>query len=110
VELTRYYSAHMGYLAGEVTAAFDVRGDFETRDKAVLTYNGGLEYIAGQVIPLRAGYTYDGFNKSSKLGLGLGFLSPGGGGIDLAYQHEFGGEKGRLLELTLRLSVGGGGG
>ncbi|MBJ6761001.1 hypothetical protein JGU66_09510 [Myxococcaceae bacterium JPH2] len=109
-ELTRYYSGHLGILAGTVTAAFDVRGDFTTRESSVFTYNGGLEYVLDQVVPLRVGYTYDGFSRSSKLGLGLGFMSPGGGGIDLGYQHEFGGAKGRLLILTFRLNVGGGGG
>ena len=105
VELTRYFSAHVAYVGMAAVLAFDVRGDFETRDSAVFTYNGGAEYILNQVVPLRVGYTYDGFQKISRVTTGVGFLSPGGGGVDLGYQHDLGGENGRLLLLTLRLSV-----
>ncbi|MBN1205844.1 MAG: hypothetical protein JXB05_13080 [Myxococcaceae bacterium] len=105
-ELTRYYTAHVGYLAGLFVAAADVRVDFETRDKAILTYSGGFEYILGQALPVRVGYTYDGFHKASQLGVGLGFMTEGGGGLDLGYRHDLGGEKGRLLALTFKMHVG----
>jgi opacity protein-like surface antigen len=105
-ELTRYYSLHAGYLLGLLTVAADVRADFESQDRRVLTYSGGVEYILGQALPVRLGYTYDGFQKASQLGVGLGFMTEGGGGIDLGYRHDLGGEKGRLLALTIRLQVG----
>ncbi|WP_375756847.1 hypothetical protein [Corallococcus exercitus] len=105
VELTRYFSAHAGYVGQALVVAFDVRADFETRDSAVLTYNTGAEYILDQTIPLRLGYTYDGFQEVSRLTVGAGFMSPGGGGVDLAYQHDLGGLNGRMLALTLRLLV-----
>ncbi|RKI08067.1 hypothetical protein D7Y15_26785 [Corallococcus sp. AB030] len=105
VELTRYFSAHAAYVGQAVVVAFDMRGDFETRDSTVLTYNTGAEYIFDQTIPLRAGYTYDGFQKISRVTVGAGFLSPGGGGLDLAYEHDLGGLNGRVLSLTLRLLV-----
>lgn len=105
VELTRYYSAHLAYVGMAAVLAFDVRADFETRDSAVFTYNGGAEYILNQVVPVRVGYTYDGFQKISRVTTGLGFLSPGGGGVDVGYQHDLGGENGRMLVLTLRLMV-----
>ncbi|NBD07838.1 hypothetical protein FOF48_01880 [Corallococcus sp. Z5C101001] len=105
VELTRYFSAHAGYVGQATVVALDVRGDFESRDSAVLTYNAGVEYILNEVVPVRVGYTYDGFQKVSRVTAGLGFLSPGGGGVDLAYQHDLGGLNGRLLALTLRVSV-----
>jgi opacity protein-like surface antigen len=103
-ELTRYYSAHAGVFAGLLTVAADVRADFETHDRTTFSYSGGLEFILGQNIPLRAGYTWDGFTRSSQLGLGIGVLT-GGGGLDLAYRHDFGGEKGRLIALTFKLQV-----
>ncbi|WP_223642783.1 hypothetical protein [Corallococcus sp. EGB] len=103
VELTRYYSAHAAYVGPAVVVAFDVRGDFETRDSTVFTYNTGAEYILDQTIPVRVGYTYDGFQKVSRVTVGAGFMSPGGGGVDLAYQHDLGGLNGRLLVLTLRI-------
>ncbi|HYI01763.1 hypothetical protein [Hyalangium sp.] len=106
VELTRYYSLHAGYLTGLLTVGVDVRADFESREKKVLTYSGGLEYLLGQAFPVRVGYTYDGFQKASQLGVGLGFMTEAGGGIDLGYRHDLGGEKGRLLALTIKLQVG----
>jgi opacity protein-like surface antigen len=105
-ELTRYYSLHAGYLAGLFTVGADVRADFESRDKTVFTYSAGLEYILGQAFPLRLGYTYDGFQEASQLGFGLGFMTETGGGIDLGYRHDLGGERGRLLALTIKLQVG----
>jgi hypothetical protein len=104
-ELTRYYTAHLGFVSGPLAVAGDVRADFETEDKSVLTYSGGVEYVTGQVLPVRAGYTYDGFTGASRLSAGLGFLTEGGGGIDLAYRHDLGGEKGRLLVLTIKLNM-----
>lgn len=106
VELTRYYSLHAGYLAGLLTVAADVRADFESQDRRVLTYSVGAEYILGQALPVRLGYTYDGFQEASQLGVGLGFMTAGGGGIDLGYRHDLGGEKGRLLALTIKMQVG----
>ncbi|PTL79051.1 hypothetical protein [Vitiosangium sp. GDMCC 1.1324] len=103
-ELTRYYSAHAGVFAGMLTIAADVRADFETNNRTTFTYNGGLEYILGQNIPVRAGYTWDGFTRSSQLGVGIGVLTQGGG-IDLAYRHDFGGENGRLIALTFKVQV-----
>lgn len=102
-ELTRYFTAHVGVLTQQLTLAGDVRADFVTDDKSTFTYSAGLEYLFGQLLPVRAGYTYDGFKKVSQLSTGLGFISEGGGGLDLAYRHDLGGEKGRLLALTLKL-------
>ena len=104
-ELTRYYSAHVGVLTGLLTVAADVRADFTTNDDNTFTYNGGVEYIFGQVLPVRAGYTYDGFQRISQLSTGIGFITEAGGGLDLAYRHDLGGEKGRLLALTFRLQM-----
>ena len=105
-ELTRYYSAHVGFLAGLLVLGADVRADFETREESVFTYALGLEYILGQSVPVRIGYSYDGFNAASQLGLGLGFMTQEGGGIDIGYRHDFGGEKGRVLALTIKMQVG----
>jgi hypothetical protein len=103
-ELSRYYSAHAGVFAGLLTIAADVRADFETQGRTTLTYSGGLEYLFGQSFPLRAGYTWDGFTRSSQVGVGIGLMTPGGG-IDLAYRHDFGGENGRLVALTFKVQV-----
>ena len=104
VELTRYYSAHIGVLAGQLSLAGDVRADFRTEERKTFTYSGGAEYVLGENIPLRAGYTWDGFTRSSQLGVGLGVMTPGGG-IDVGYRHDFGGEKGKLLSVSFKLQV-----
>ncbi|WNG39510.1 hypothetical protein F0U61_41955 [Archangium violaceum] len=103
-ELTRYYSAHAGVFAGLLTVAADVRADFETNNRTTFTYSGGLEYVLGQNFPLRAGYTWDGFTRSSQFGVGIGLMT-GGGGIDLAYHQDLGGEQGRLVALTFKVQV-----
>ncbi|WP_224241811.1 PorV/PorQ family protein [Hyalangium gracile] len=105
-ELGRYYSAHLGFMTGLLTLAGDVRADFESREERIFTYSVGGEYILGQTLPFRVGYTYDGFQKASQLGVGLGFLTGEGGGIDIGYRHDLGGEKGRLVALTIKLQVG----
>ncbi|MFP2908236.1 hypothetical protein ACLESD_24920 [Pyxidicoccus sp. 3LFB2] len=102
-ELTRYFSAHVGFLTQQLTVAGDVRADFVTNNENTFTYSAGLEYLFGQVLPVRGGYTYDGFRKTSQLSTGVGFVSEGGGGFDIAYRHDLGGEKGRLLALTIKL-------
>jgi opacity protein-like surface antigen len=103
-ELTRYYSAHAAVLAGIFNVAADVRADFETDNRTTFTYSGGLELVLGQSFPIRAGYTWDGFTRSSQVGVGLGLMTQGGG-IDVAYRHDFGGEQGRLVALTFKLQV-----
>jgi opacity protein-like surface antigen len=103
-ELTRFYSAHAAVLAGLLSVAADVRADFETYKRTTFTYSGGVEYVLGQSFPIRAGYTWNGFTRASELGVGLGLLTPGGG-LDLAYYHDFGGEKGRLVALTFKVQV-----
>ncbi len=103
-ELTRYYSLHGSIIAGIFSAAADVRADFTTNSQTTLTYSGGVEFLLGKQFPLRAGYTWDGFTRSSQIGAGLG-LQLKGGGIDLAYRHDIGGENGRLLALTFKVQV-----
>jgi opacity protein-like surface antigen len=105
-ELTRYYSAHAGLIAGMLVVGADVRADFDSREDSVLTYSAGLEYFLGQAIPVRLGYSYDGFNEASQLGVGLGFVTQEGGGIDVGYRHDFGGAEGRVLSLTIKMQVG----
>jgi opacity protein-like surface antigen len=103
-ELTRYYSAHAGVFAGLLTLAADVRADFQTYNRTTLTYSGGLEYVLGENFPVRGGYTWNGFTHSSEFGVGIGLLTAGGG-LDLAYHQDLGGEKGRLVALTFKMQV-----
>ena len=103
-ELTRYYSAHAAVLAGALTLAGDVRADFTTNARTTLVYSGGLEYVFGDNFPLRGGYTWNGFTQSSEMGLGFGLMTSGGG-FDLAYHQDFGGERGRSVALTIKVQI-----
>lgn len=103
-EFTRYFSAHAGLMAGLFLAAADVRADFTTGGRTTLTYNAGAEYLVGQAVPVRVGYTYDGFTGASRLGAGLGLMWQGGG-VDLGYRHDFGNRNGRLLVLSLKVQI-----
>lgn len=103
-ELTPYYSGHLGYTTGLFTLAADVRADFVTRPDDTFTYSAGLEYILGQGVPVRAGYMHDGFTGGHIVTAGLGLMGAGNG-LDLAYQHEFGGDESRLVALTVKLQL-----
>ena len=80
-----------------------MRADFETNASTTLTYSGGLQLVLGQSVPLR-GLHLEWFHPL--LGAGRGHRpADAGGGLDLAYHHDFGGEGGRLVALTLKLQV-----
>jgi hypothetical protein len=103
VFLSRYYSAHVGYVAGLFTLATDVRADF-TGERTRWNYGAGLEYILGEAIPVRLGYGYDTQDRSSELGAGIGVLTEGGG-LDFSYKHDFGERGSRLLALTFKIQL-----
>ncbi|MBF5043692.1 hypothetical protein FGE12_14945 [Aggregicoccus sp. 17bor-14] len=101
--LGRYYSAHVGYAAGVFTLATDARADF-TGDRTRYNWGAGAEYIVAQAIPLRAGYSLDTATRDSQVSVGAGFLTEGGG-IDLAYRHDFSDRASRLLALTFKIQL-----
>lgn len=103
-ELSRYYSAHVGFLTGSLNLAGDVRADFPKGEARHLIYGVGAEYLVADSLPLRAGYTYDALTKQDQVGVGLGIVSEGSG-LDLAYRQDLGDSKGRLLALTIRIQV-----
>lgn len=106
-ELTPYYTFSAGYVGGVFTLDFDLRADFNG-PAAKLSYNAGGEYVFGQGLPVRAGYTYDAGTGSHYLSAGIGFFTEGGG-LDLAYRTELNG-RARMLVLTFRIQAPQGGG
>jgi opacity protein-like surface antigen len=102
--LQRYYSAHAGYVAGLFTVATDVRADFDEDTSTRWNYGAGLEYILGEAIPVRVGYAYDTATRDSELGVGAGIMTEGGG-LDLAYKHDFSDRGSRLLALTFKIQL-----
>lgn len=98
-----YYTAAVGYAAGPLAVAFDVRADFKSvKGDTRLTYLGGVEYSITPGLPLRAGFERDQLAKASYWSAGFG-LSETGGGLDFAYRHEMGGGQSRLFMATLRI-------
>ncbi|MFZ5470255.1 MAG: hypothetical protein ACOZIN_12540 [Myxococcota bacterium] len=101
--LSRFYNLGVAYLGGLFTAALDVRADFGG-PSPLLSYAGGVEYIIGAGLPLRAGYTTEPAQGQQWLSAGVGIITEGGG-LDVAYRHELGGLTGRLIALTLKMQV-----
>ena len=66
--------------------------------------SAGGEYVLGNFLPVRAGYSYDQLRNAKLVTGGLGLLIDNGE-IDVSYQHELGGAFSRMLSLTLRMQV-----
>lgn len=103
VELPRSYTLHAGLGGSSVGLAVDARS---TRAAGVTTWElgGGAEYLLGQGFPVRAGYRWDTGVRTGTLGLGLGFVTSGGG-LDFGYQHDFGPRSARVVAVTFRMLV-----
>jgi hypothetical protein len=98
-DLSRYYALGLAYVTGAITVAADARADF-TGPSTRFAYHTGLEYILSGAFPLRAGYMHDNIIGTEYISGGVGFAGKGGG-IDLAYRHELGGNNSRLFALAL---------
>lgn len=101
--LGRYYVSSLAFLGRLFTAIADVRATFEGPSPNFL-FAGGVEYVAGEGIPLRVGYSIDPARGQSWVSGGVGLISEGGG-IDFGYRHELGGLDGRMFALTLRMQM-----
>lgn len=84
----------LAFAADQVSIDVDVLADFDRHpdgDTAVLI-DGGFELLVADVVPLRAGYTWDGALEQSWVGGGVGFLTRGegsnGGQISISYRHN----------------------
>lgn len=102
-ELSRYYALSAAFLGQLLTVAGDVKGDFGGEGVPRLSYSGGVEYLAGDGFPLRAGYARDELG-SNYLSGGIGVLT-GEGSLDFGYRQELGGRGSRFFALTLQVRV-----
>jgi hypothetical protein len=94
-----------GFVGTSFSLAADIQADFLPNTTTPLfAFRGGAEYIAGDAVPLRLGYAYDNVTRSQFLSAGLGYVAAGSG-VDVAYRHEFGGNLGRWVVVTLKLQV-----
>lgn len=60
-------------VGSELSLGVDLLTDLSTFENAAFTFGGGLEYLAGNAVPLRAGYDFDITRKIHEIGLGLGY-------------------------------------
>jgi hypothetical protein len=86
---------------GLFTPSFEWRMDFNAKFPR-WAWAVGLEWIAGEVVPIRAGFTWDNITGQRFVSGGLGFFIEGSG-VDIAYRYEIGGYQGHLIALTVKL-------
>lgn len=88
----------------QLTLGGDVLVDLTTRDEVSLLAGGGIEYLAGGQIPVRAGYRFDEARDQHAVTAGLGYLETSFG-AELALRQQVQGSRDTELLLTLRYFV-----
>ncbi len=81
-------TSSFGDLRGPVdglTLSFDWLVDFETLHGSKSRISTGVEYLAADLVPLRAGYLYDELSDQHRVSVGTGFIVPYFG-LDVSYQ------------------------
>ena len=102
-DFQRYFAASVGWTSPVFSLSTDVRGNFNGPSPLFAVSAGG-EWVIGNTVPIRAGYSWDQFRNARILAGGLG-VNIEGGALDFAYQYELGGSFSRMMALTLRLQV-----
>jgi len=74
-------------LADVFTLGADVLVDLSTFEEAQILTGGGVEYLAGGQVPLRAGYRYDRGRHLHSLTLGVGYVDQKVG-VDLSFTRD----------------------
>lgn len=100
VDVPRYMVVSVSSMISLLTPMVEFKMDF-AQPEPRYAFSAGVEWIAGEVLPLRVGYSYDGIVEDHFLGFGIGYFVQGSG-IDLAYRHAIDG-KGHLLAATIKL-------
>ena len=90
-----------GGLAFAVASAFslgiDVLTDMSSFDDPQVTIGGGAEYLGGNAIPVRAGYSFDIAREIHALGVGIGYTDQRVG-LDVGVRQELsGGDDTRVM-------------
>ena len=91
-------------VGSEISLGVDLLTDLSTFDKAGFVLGGGLEYLAGNSVPLRAGYDFDITRKIHEIGLGLGYTDRELG-LDIGFKQEVSGGKGTRIMAAVRYYV-----
>lgn len=99
--VNRYFALATSAAFGLFTPSFEWRMDFNARFPR-WAWAVGVEWIAGEVVPIRAGFVWDNITGTKYVSGGLGFFVEGSG-VDVAYRAEIGGYKGHLIAVTIKL-------
>ena len=99
--VNRYFALSTSASFGLFTPSFEWRMDFNARFPR-WAWAVGVEWIAGEVVPIRAGFVWDNITGTKYVSAGLGFFMEGSG-VDIAYRYEIGGYQGHLLAVTVKL-------
>lgn len=99
--VNRYFALSTSASFGMLTPSFEWRMDFNAPFPR-WAFAAGIEWIAGEIVPIRAGLVWDDITGTRYVSGGLGFFSDGSG-IDVSYRHEIGGYHGRLIAVTIKL-------
>ncbi len=91
-------------ISADCKIAFNQYRDPATDDaRTTVRVGGGLEYIAANIVPIRAGFVYDSGRPGSFLSLGVGYQGRNFG-IDVAYRQQVGNGVESLIIAGIRLS------
>lgn len=88
-------------VGGMFTLASDCLVDLSTFENASVLAGAGLEYLAGDVAPVRVGYRYDSGRDQHFLSGGLGYVQQQYS-ADIGVRHPLSGEGGLELSFALR--------
>lgn len=95
-------------MAFAIADAFSLGGDLlvdlSTFDKAAITVGGGLEFLAGNAIPLRGGYRGDLARKTHALTVGVGYVDSQVG-FDIGLRQNVAGDKETRVMAAMRYYV-----
>lgn len=95
----------LGFEAGQgLTIGIDMLTDVSTFESPELLAGGGLEYVAGDSLPLRVGYRYDGGRRTHAASGGIGY-SDRHVGVDFALSREVAGGDDLRVTVALRYYV-----
>ena len=91
-------------VGSELSLGVDLLTDLSTFDSAGFIIGGGVEYLAGASVPLRAGYDFDITRKIHEIGLGLGYTDRELG-LDIGFKQEVSGGTGTRIMAAVRYYV-----
>ncbi len=103
IDFDRYRSQAVDAMGNPIVPAPDAVGTPLAGDRrTTVRAGGGLEYVAGNVVPIRAGYFQDTGMPGGFISAGVGYLGPSFG-IDAGYRGKVVGGNETLLALGLRV-------